>query len=55
MQITSAVFWDIAQRRMLIPYRRFGTTYRYQSLLMTNLTHFFLSLFITPLYMFRAS
>ena len=28
---------------------------RYNSLLMTNLTHFFVSLFITPLYMFRAS
>ena len=28
---------------------------RYNSLLMTNLTHFFISLFITPLYMFRAS
>ena len=28
---------------------------RYNSLLMTNLTHFFIYLFITPLYMFRAS
>ena len=28
---------------------------RYNFLLMTNLTHFFISLFITPLYMFRAS
>ena len=28
---------------------------RYNSLQMTNLTHFFVSLFITPLYMFRAS
>ena len=28
---------------------------RYNSLLTTNLTHFFISLFITPLYMFRAS
>ena len=27
----------------------------YNSLLMTNLTHFFISLFITPFYMFRAS
>jgi len=28
---------------------------RYNSLLMTNLTHFFISLYITPLYTFRAS
>ena len=28
---------------------------RYNSLLMTNLSHFFISLFITSLYMFRAS
>jgi hypothetical protein len=28
---------------------------RYNSLLMTKLTHFFISLFITPLHMFRAS
>ena len=28
---------------------------RYNSLLMINLTHFFISLFITLLYMFRAS
>jgi len=28
---------------------------RYRSLLMTNLTHFFIRLFITPLYMFRTS
>jgi len=25
----SALFWDIMQRRLIIPYRRFGTTYRY--------------------------
>jgi len=26
--MTSALFWDFTQRRMVIPYRRFGTTYR---------------------------
>ena len=26
--IMSAIFWDITQRMVLIPYRRFGTTYR---------------------------
>jgi hypothetical protein len=26
---TSAVFWDITQSRMVIPYRRFGANYRY--------------------------
>ena len=29
MQTTSAFFWDITQRRMAIPYRRFGASYRY--------------------------
>jgi len=33
----------------------FDCASRYNSLLMTNLTHFFMSLFITLLYMFRAS
>jgi hypothetical protein len=28
MLMTSALFWDITQRRMIILYRRFGTTYR---------------------------
>jgi len=28
---------------------------KYNSLLMTNLTHFFISLFITPLYVFQES
>jgi len=28
MQKRSALFWDSAQRRVLIPYRRFGTTHR---------------------------
>jgi hypothetical protein len=25
---SSALYWDITQRRVVIPYRRFGTTYR---------------------------
>jgi hypothetical protein len=28
MLMTSALFWDITQRRVVILYRRFGTTYR---------------------------
>ena len=28
MQMTTALFWVITQRGVLIPYRRFGTTYR---------------------------
>jgi hypothetical protein len=28
MQMRSALFWDITQRRVVILYRRFGTTYR---------------------------
>jgi hypothetical protein len=28
MLIRSALFWDITQRRVVIIYRRFGTTYR---------------------------
>jgi hypothetical protein len=27
-QMISALFWDITQRRVVVPYRRFGTTYR---------------------------
>jgi len=26
--LKSAIYWDLAQRRMAIPYRRFGTTFR---------------------------
>jgi hypothetical protein len=26
--MASALFWDITQRIVVIPYRRFGTTYR---------------------------
>jgi hypothetical protein len=29
MQIRYALFWDLTRRRVVIPYRRFGTTYRY--------------------------
>ena len=29
--LRSARFWDFTQRRMVIPYRRFGTTYRYRT------------------------
>jgi hypothetical protein len=28
MLMTSALFWDITRRRVVIVYRRFGTTYR---------------------------
>jgi hypothetical protein len=28
MLIRSALFWDITRRRVVIVYRRFGTTYR---------------------------
>jgi hypothetical protein len=28
MLMSSALFWDITQRRVLVLYRRFGTTYR---------------------------
>jgi hypothetical protein len=28
LHLTSALFWDTAQRIVIIPYRRFGTTYR---------------------------
>ena len=27
--LRSSIFWDISQRRVVIPYRRFGTTYRF--------------------------
>jgi len=27
--LRSAVFWDFSQRRVVIPYQRFGTTYRF--------------------------
>jgi hypothetical protein len=27
-QMRSELFWDFRQRRMVIPYRRFGTTYQ---------------------------
>jgi hypothetical protein len=27
----SALFWDITQRKVVISYRRFGTTYRFPS------------------------
>jgi hypothetical protein len=27
MQMRSVLFWDITQRTVVIPYRRFGTTY----------------------------
>jgi len=26
--MTSAILWDITQRRVVIPYKRFGKTYR---------------------------
>jgi hypothetical protein len=29
MEMRSAVFWDITQNTMVIPYRRFWTSYRY--------------------------
>ena len=29
MCMRSAPLWDFTQRRMVVPYRRFGTTYRY--------------------------
>jgi len=29
VKIGSAFFWDFRQRRMVVSYRRFGTTYRY--------------------------
>jgi hypothetical protein len=29
MYMRSALWWDFTQRIMAVPYRRFGTTYRY--------------------------
>jgi len=39
--IKSVFFWDITKCRVVIPYRRFGTTYRSISTVSKLLTDFF--------------